>query len=804
MGFACEMKSDTFPLVKKNRAQARNRRKVPLNQTILPLIPQGATPINSHVGVFNEGGHWVYLLGMHPIYRHRAGDQRGFRLTIAQLVDSGSCRASEVCQAFGIAKSKMDRALRLYRAGGIEAFFERKSTKRTGRVLTAERLIRAQELLNEGLINAEVAAQLGVGVDTLRRAVWEGRLKRKDNGKDEGEGGTGAGSDKSQRSVEDAVAGAGMGTGCTRSGERMLAALGALDGVAARFEHARHVPYGGVLCALGALLVNGLLGPAREWLGKVSGYYTANQVLLLLGFMGLCRIKTVEQLRGKAPGELGKLMGLDRVPEVRCLRKKLDDLSRDEASEKYAAALSRQWMEAQPEAIGTLYVDGHVRVYHGSKTKLPRKYVSRQRLCLRGTTDYWVNDKHGRPFFVIDKVVDSGLIAALRDDIVPRLLREVPNQPTPEQLLADPLLCRFVLVFDREGYSPGFFKSMWNEHRVACITYHKHPAAPWDKAEFCEREITLSSGEKVTMPLAGRGSLVGSGADAMWMKEVRKLTAGGHQVSLVGTAYKLEPDEQAAALFSRWCQENYFRYSMQHFEIDLLGEYKTTPLHDTEQVINPAWRELERQRNTLENKLRYRRARFAELTLHTIIKIKGTGTGAAAEKAAEKAAERAAERNYRQRERQKAELLEEITAMAAQLDKVKADKKQTQHHIAWEQLDKADRFEKPPLGRKRLLDAVHMIAYRAETALCSLVRSATIDSAAARRLLQDLFVTEADIRPDPSAGVLHVEIHRGSRPLVDRTLAALFEQLNEMEIIFPGTELILRYSLLGSPAADFP
>jgi hypothetical protein len=144
MGFACEMKSDTFPLVKKNRAQARNRRKVSLNQTILPLIPQGATPINSQVGVFNDGRDWVYLIGMYPIYRHPAGDQRGFRLTIAQLVNSGTCRPSEVCEAFGIAKSNMDRALRRYQAGGIEAFFERKSTKRSGRVLTPERLILAQ------------------------------------------------------------------------------------------------------------------------------------------------------------------------------------------------------------------------------------------------------------------------------------------------------------------------------------------------------------------------------------------------------------------------------------------------------------------------------------------------------------------------------------------------------------------------------------------------------------------------------------------------------------------------------------
>ena len=751
-----------------------------MNQTILPLIPHGATPINAQVGVFNEGGHWVYLLGMHPIYRHRAGDQRGFRLTIAQLVDSQACRASEVCGALGIAKSRMDRALRLYRAGGIDAFFGRKPAKRAGRVLTAERLVSAQELLDEGLGNAEVAARLGVPADTLRRAVWDGRLKRKDDGEDEG----GAGSDKSQRSVEDAVAGEGMGTGCTRAGERMLAALGALDGAAVRFEHARQVPFGGALCALGALLANGLLGPARECLGKIRGYYTANHILLLLAFMGLCRIKTTEKLRGKAPGELGKLMGLDRVPEVRCLRRKPDVMSRDEASEKYAAALSRQWMEAEPEAIGTLYVDGHVRVYHGSKTKLPRKYVSRQRLCLRGTTDYWVNDRHGRPFFVIDKVVDSGLIAALREDIVPRLLREVPGQPTPAQLREDPFLCRFTLVFDREGYSPAFFKSMWEEHRIACITYHKHPGPPWEEAEFIGREITLSSGEIVTMRLAERGSLVGGEADAIWMKEVRKLTENGHQVSLIGTAYQLEPDELAAALFSRWCQENFFRYSMQHFDIDSLGEYETTPLHDTEKVINPAWRDLERQRNALENKLRYRRARYAELSLHAI--------------------DASQEKKYRQRERQKAELLEEIMSMEAQLAEVKARKKQTPHHIAWAELDEADRFEKPMLGRKRLLDAVRMIAYRAETALCSLVRTATIDNAAARSLLQELFVTDADIRPDPSAGVLHVEIHRGSRPVVDRTLNALFKQLNEMEITFPGTELAMRYALLGGPATACP
>jgi hypothetical protein len=62
-------------------------------------------------------------------------------------------------------------------------------------------------------------------------------------------------------------------------------------------------------------------------------------------------------------------------------------------------------------------------------SKLPRRYVSRERLCLRGITDYWVNDAIGRPFFVIEKQIDPGLLATLRDDIVPRLLQMSPINP---------------------------------------------------------------------------------------------------------------------------------------------------------------------------------------------------------------------------------------------------------------------------------------------------------------------------------------------------------------------------------------
>ena len=82
------------------------------------------------------------------------------------------------------------------------------------------------------------------------------------------------------------------------------------------------------------------------------------------------------------------LLGLDQVPEVRCLREKMADLSKGDHAGIWAAHLSKRWMSDNPDAAGTLYIDGHVRVYHGSLTKPPRRFVSRDRLCLRGTTDY--------------------------------------------------------------------------------------------------------------------------------------------------------------------------------------------------------------------------------------------------------------------------------------------------------------------------------------------------------------------------------------------------------------------------------
>jgi hypothetical protein len=746
----------------------------------LPLIADGATRVSDLISVVRENGQWTYFCGAYPVFQHTEDDRRAFRMFTAQLVCQGACRQVDIVRAFGVSKNSVIRSVNAYRAGGVEAFYTPRAT-RGASVLTPEVTAQAQQLLAADWSLREVADHLGLKRDTLRKAIRQGRLTR---GTPPRPGGPTpektpaaqppAATDKSTRAAVDAAA--EMGTACTRLDERVLASFGLLNGASTRFETCRDVSFGGVLCALPALAENGLFRHIHDCLAKLRGYYSSLHVIVLLAHMALCRIKAVEQLQYQPPGELGKLLGLDRVPEVRCLRHKLAALSMDDGPEKWAGRLSRDWLEAAPELAGALYVDGHVRLYHGSLTALPKRYVARQRLCLRGTTDYWVNDILGQPFFAVDRPIDHGLLEALKSDIVPRLLREVPGQPTAEELKADRYRARFVILFDREGYSPGFFKEMWQTHRIACITYHKYPKDDWPTSEFVEVETMLPGGEPVSLKLAERGTWIGDKKSGLWVREVRKLTTSGHQVSLISTGYGESAREDCVRLFSRWSQENFFQYMMQHFAIDLLNEYGTEEIPETKRpVVNPRWRELDRQKWSVKSKLTHRQARFAALTLHP-------------------ESDESAQAKW---EKHKAELLEEIEQFEHELAGVDSQLMTMPRHLDWDKLPETEKFRRLAPSRKQLVDTVKMIAYRAETALASIVREELARTDDARSLLRDLFCSEADLMPDPDQGALKVQVHPMSNPRANRAIAHLLEHLNAAEFRYPGTSLQLTYSIAG-------
>jgi transposase len=775
-------------------------------QALLPLIAEDATRISDFISVVRQEGQWFYFCGTQCVFQHPEHDLKSFRMFTAQLCVQQACTQAQIVKVFGVSKSSVIRSVNRYREQGIAGFYQPRRTRRAA-VMTPAVIQQAQQLFQQGQSKADVARELGIPYDTLRKAIDQGRLELPDSSavvpevapKDAPEAASSSDraatplqpatipgtlasvpSDKSTRSDEDRAAGDEMGIACTRPLERVLASLGKLPGGAAtQFESCRDLSYGGVLCALPALIENGLFRHLLTTFPTLTGYYTTLHVILLLSYMALCRIRTVERLQYESPGELGKLLGLDRVPEVRCLRRKLTQLSQGQdgtAPDMWAGLLAKDWMEQQPELAGTLYVDGHVRLYHGHQTELPRRYVSRQRLCLRGTTDYWVNDALGQPFFCIERPIDHGILEAIENDIVPRLLKDVPGQPTPQELDADPYRSRFLLIFDREGYSPEFFGRLWREHRIACVTYHKFPQEDWPTSEFSEVTTTMPNGEEVTLKLAERGSRVGA-KDSLWMREVRKLTSSGHQTSLISTAYGRDGIRDAVALFSRWCQENFFRYMMEHYALDALSEYRTEEIPDTQKpVVNPAWRELDRQLRSVKGKLTQRQARFAALTLHS----------------------EAEETKITAWQKKKSDLREQIEQFQHDVDSLKQRMSSTPKHLKWDEFPEEAKFERLAPSRKRLTDTVKLVCYRAETALSNLLRETLRREDDSRSLLRDLFRSDADIVPHLDTKVLEVRLHTLANPRSNRAVQHLLDHLNAAECNYPGTDFRLTYSL-GEP-----
>ena len=313
-----------------------------------------------------------------------------------------------------------------------------------------------------------------------------------------------------------------MGYGATRTLERVAASVGMLEGAPIDFCAGQDIAYGGVLLAVPALLTMGLLQCSAALYALPRGYYGLPSIFLLLALMALARIPSLEQLRYRAPGEWGHLLGLDRIPEVKTLREKLKILCLENGrAAVWNTELAKQWMTAEQESEPVFYADGHVRVYHGKLTALPKHYVSRQRLYLRATVDYWINAMDGKPFLYINQPVDHGLVAALRENLVPWMEANVQMSAEHRQRVeADPEVPHFTVIFDREGYSPELFEELW-ERRIAVITYHRYPKEVWPGEEFREETVELVGGMNVKLMLAERNSLLGR--NKVPVREIRKL-----------------------------------------------------------------------------------------------------------------------------------------------------------------------------------------------------------------------------------------------------------------------------------------
>lgn len=541
-----------------------------------------------------------------------------------------------------------------------------------------------------------------------------------------------------------------------------------IDEVSTQFEPANNVCEAGVIFTLPALLSQGLLKGETIYKKLKKGYYGLVHILLLLAYMALSRIKNPEQLRSHKPGEFGKILGLDRVPEVRCLRGKLSQIASMNKARDLSNALADYWIEQDNQTGGYFYVDGHVRVYHGYKSNRPKCHVSRQKLCLPATIDWWVNDWMGKPYFFVTGEVNEKLLEVLENEIIPQLINDLNASASEEDMKANELLPRFTLIFDREGYSPKKWKEWWKKYRIAVVSYRKNVKDKWDEKKFEEKDVIVA-GKKQKMKLAEKIVEI----EGLKLREIRKLSDSGKQTALYSSNFILSIEELGGKMFSRWSQENFFRYMMCDYDIDHLIEYAQQRLDEDIKVVNPSYRECTKKLEKTRIKIKAKRAKFMKLCDDNFSNdLKQTAKQIA----------------------DKARLHEEIEDLKVLEQEQIAERKKHKQHITIIEMPEPERYTKLDTDKKLFVECIKMIAYRAETSVVNLLSEHYTKSLTeGRTLVKEIIKSDADLIPDYENKTLTVRLHSLSTPRSNYAVKKICKTLNETETIYPTTDLKIIY-----------
>jgi len=478
--------------------------------------------------------------------------------------------------------------------------------------------------------------------------------------------------------------------------------------------------------------------------------------------MALCRIKNIEQLKKTSVGEFGKLLGLDRIPQVEYLRKKIKQITDGQRCDSAQDALFTLWQDRMSDLF--FYIDGHVRVYSGKAANLPKHFVSREKLCLSATTEFYVNTFEGLPLLVINGELNERLKDAI-EKAIPEIKKTVeapvdPNKPV------------FTLVFDREAYEPGWFIRLWKEHRIAIISYRKNVKDKWDENMFELTDIQLNN-NNVMMHLCEMGSLI----QGYWFREVRKLTQSGHQTAIITTNPDLIIEQVAVKMFSRWGQENFFKYMAENFDFDRMIQYGTEPLANMEAVIpNPQYSEL-------TYKIKKMKEKRGRLQAQVYSKLDSTTLDS---------------EQFQKIISKNAQLTEQIEGYSVNINDLISKRNIIPSRIKVKNLPDDKKYNKLIEESKKLKNLILMLSYRAETALyCLLPEFYCNAKKDGRQILKEIFTSCADLIPDYQNQILYVKLHALSTPRANETAKKLCAFLNDTNTSFPMTNLKLVYETVA-------
>src|SRR5438876_2650723 len=489
--------------------------------------------------------------------------------------------------------------------------------------------------------------------------------------------------DKMSQQPTDAAAKSLDANPLDRSMDRLLAAMGLLDDALPVFALTRSLPRAGVLLAIPALVASGLLSTAEKIYGSLGpAFYGLRTTLVAYVLLALLRIPRPETLKEYPPGELGRIVGLDRMPEVKTLRRKLSRLASLKDSHQLGREVARQRIAERGKVLGFLYIDGHVRAYHG-KRRVPKAYVTRMHLAAPATTDYWVNDQRGDPLFVVTAEAN----AAMTKMLIP-VLSEVREFLGSRR--------HSTVVFDRAGWSPEVFQNLLAmgfdilTYRKGRMRHISEKRFTLHKAKLDGRPVEYLLHEQPVRFLKGK----------LRLRQVTRLTETGHQTPIVTSRWELRAIVVAHRMFERWRQENFFKYVREEYLIDALADYEIEPDDANRSVPNPARKAIEKELRRMRAQLGKLRASYAAITL----------------------AARPRRLPRTEAKKAKEKLRTEIAQSKARLEKLQAQHHALPRRVSVTEAQKGQAVIKLSTERKHLTNVLKMVAYHMESDLLELIR----------------------------------------------------------------------------------
>ncbi len=713
--------------------------------------------------------------------KYEVGDTIAEAHAIVSLVEQGWAYQKEVAAAFGRSARTVRRYQRRYEEGGVAALEPRRPRKdRSPRQRTRNR--RIVNLMHEGVSKREVARRMGIDEKTVRNVLRRvGWVEPTAEQLSLGMGVSGAAIGVSAEAAEvpedperDAVSGADASASVPepteqvpftldrdaedRCVDRALAARGLLDDAAPLFSNATAVPGAAVLLAVPALMESGVIEMSRKIYGSIGpAFYGLRTAIVTLVFMALLRIKCPENLKEHDPRALGRTLGLDRAPELKTVRRKLARLTEFGRAKEFGRALAKHRASSRGAALGFLYVDGHVRVYHGTR-KIPKGHVGRLGRPKPATTDYWCNDAEGEPLFVVPTEAHKSLVKML-----PPVLEEARS------LVGER---RTTVVFDRGGWSPKLFRRLIADG-FDIITYRKGRSRKVAKSRF-EKHEAIIDGRKVCYTLADQGILLLK--RKLRLRQVTILREDGGQTPIITSRRDLSAIEVAHRMIERWKQENFFKYLREEFALDALVDYGVEAADASRDVPNPERKKLNAQLRAAYHELENLQARYGLEVLDNPERQRKTMRGFKIANS---------------------KLGAEIEEAMRRIVTIEARRAKVPTRIAIGDVVDGP-VVKLAVDRKHVTDLLKMVAYQLEGDLLRLVKPHYRRSEEeGRTLVQAMLSSAADI--EVAGEELRVRVAPLSSPHKTQVLAAVCEELNQTRTVFPGTRLRLRFMAQKAP-----